>query len=136
MVARRAFTQLHLFMASCNHSWITRSHLQSHVLVTSRLNYSNMLYMMLPLKNILMLQLVQNIAARAVMCTPRATHSTLVLHNLQFRVLVLTFKALQGTESCYQWDHLSIVSSAYPNRPVREGVLQAPLGMRSIFGGS
>ncbi|KAF7253353.1 Fibroblast growth factor receptor 2 [Varanus komodoensis] len=77
----------------------------SHALVTSRLDFCNALYVGLPLKTIRILQLVQNRAARLLTGTGHYVHMTPVLRQLhwlpievwaQFKVLVMTYKALNG----------------------------------------
>ncbi|KAF7245360.1 RNA-directed DNA polymerase from mobile element jockey [Varanus komodoensis] len=77
----------------------------THALVTSRLDYCNALYMSIPLKMVRILQLVQNRAPRLLMGTGLCSHITPVLRQLhwlpievwaQFKVLVMTYKALNG----------------------------------------
>ncbi|KAM3835771.1 uncharacterized protein M6D78_010277 [Vipera latastei] len=75
----------------------------THVLVTSRLDYCNALYMGLPLRTTRRLQLVQNAAAQVVMGVSRYSHVTSLLRErhwlpvalqMRFKVLVMTYKAL------------------------------------------
>ncbi|XP_061487326.1 prostacyclin synthase isoform X4 [Rhineura floridana] len=105
-VARGAFYQLRLVAQL--RPYLDRENLASvvHVLVTSKLDYCNALYVGLPLKTVRKLQLVQNAAARLLTGTRRSDHITLILDRLhwlpicfraRFKVLVLTYKALHGT---------------------------------------
>ena len=112
-VAQRAFYQLQL-MAQL-HPYLDRDNLASvvHALVTSKLDYCNALYMGLPLKTVRKLQLVQNTAARLI--TRRFEHIRPILTLLhwlpirfraQFKVLVLTYKALHGLGPQYLMEPL------------------------------
>ena len=76
-----------------------------HTLVTSRLNFCNVLYIGLPLCLVQKLQLVQNMAESLVTGTPKGADITLVLKSLhwlpisfwvKYKVLVIAFKALHG----------------------------------------
>ncbi|KAF7253829.1 Lymphoid-restricted membrane protein [Varanus komodoensis] len=118
-VARSAFFQLRLIHQ-------LRPYLEddclatvTHVLVTSRLDFCNALYMGLPLKTVRILQLVQNRAAGLLMGTGRYVHMTPVLRQLhwlpievraQFKVLVMTFKALNGLGPGYLKERLRKVA--------------------------
>lgn len=77
----------------------------NNALVTSHLVYFNTLYIELPLKNIWKLQLVQNVAAHVINDVAYTADVTPLLHDLhwlpvcfwvQFKVLIVTFKALFG----------------------------------------
>lgn len=78
-------------------------------------------YMGLPLKNIWKFHLVQNAVVWTVICTSKIAHGTSLLHRLhwlplcfwvQFRVLILTFKA--GIGLGYLKDHLHRNTSTHP----------------------
>lgn len=104
VVARRTFSQLHL-----RHQWSfldQQAQLTlTHTLVTSRLEYSNALYMGLPLNSIWKLWLVWNAVSRPVRRAPRTAQVTPLFHELrwlpvyfwiQFKLLDWTWKVLHG----------------------------------------
>ncbi len=77
-----------------------------HTLISSRLNYYISFFTCLNQKSINRLQTVRNSAARLLARSKRSNHITLVLASLHwllvcFRILLLTFKALQSLSPCY-----------------------------------
>ncbi|KAF7252606.1 putative RNA-directed DNA polymerase from transposon BS [Varanus komodoensis] len=107
----------------------------THTLVTSRLDFCNVLYMGLPLKMLQILQLVQNRAARLLTGTGRCSHITPVLHQLhwlpievraQFKVLVMTYKALNGLGPGYLKECLRPYMPSCPLRSATDALLQEP----------
>lgn len=71
-----------------------------HALVTSRLDYYNVIYVGIPLKTMWKLQLVQNTAACTILPTPWFTYVTPLLCDLhwlpivfkvQFKLMVIIF---------------------------------------------
>lgn len=105
------------------------------ILVISCMDYCNMLYMGLSLTSIWKLQLIKNVAARIILGSPGMAHVTPPLHELhwlqvcfwvQFKVLIITFKALHGRLAGYLQNHLCPIISAYPTRSGRKGLLHMP----------
>ncbi|KAF7246312.1 Methyltransferase-like protein 4 [Varanus komodoensis] len=113
--ARSAFLQLRLIHQLRPYLEYDCLATVTHALVTSRLDFCNALYVGLPLKTVRILQLVQNRAARLLTGTGRYVHMTPVLRQLhwlpievraQFKVLVMTYKALNGLGPGYLKERL------------------------------
>ncbi|KAF7251291.1 Dystrophin, partial [Varanus komodoensis] len=107
----------------------------THALVTSQLDFCNVLYVGLPLKTVRILQLVQNRAARLLMGTGRCSHITPVLCQLhwlpievrtQFKVLVMTYKALNGLGPGYLKELLRPYMPSHPLRSATYALLREP----------
>ncbi|KAF7248518.1 NHP2-like protein 1 [Varanus komodoensis] len=104
----------------------------THTLVTSQLDFCNVLYVGLPLKTVRILQMVQNRAARLLKGTGRYSHITPVLYQLhwfpievraQFKVLVITYKALNGLGPGYLKERLLPYFPSCPLRSAAEALL-------------
>ena len=89
-------------------------------LVHSKLDYCNSLYYNLPATQINRLQVIQNALARAVTNTPKFAHITPILKSLhwlkikqrvEYKIISLTYTALQQREPRYILDKLHLRSS-------------------------
>ncbi|KAF7237899.1 Proteasomal ATPase-associated factor 1 [Varanus komodoensis] len=107
----------------------------THALVTSRLDFCNALYVGLPLKTVRILQMVQNRAARLLTGTGHYSHITPVLFQLhwlpikvraQFKVLVITYKALNSLGPGYLKERLHPYLPSRPLRLAAEALLREP----------
>uniref|UniRef100_A0A803TMD6 Reverse transcriptase domain-containing protein n=1 Tax=Anolis carolinensis TaxID=28377 RepID=A0A803TMD6_ANOCA len=134
-VAGRAFAQLKLVRQL--RPYLVKSDLATvvHALVTSRLDYCNALYVGLPLKTARKLQLVQRSAALLLTGAYYRERSTLLLKELhwlpftfrtQFKVQVITYKALNGLGPSYLSDRLSPYEPARSLRSSGEALLSLP----------
>ena len=94
-------------------------------IVIARFDYCNSVCVGLPMNRLQRLQLVQNSAARVISQTKRYTSMTPVLNELhwlpinkrcQFKILLLTFKSLNGCAPEYLCDMLNVYM---PNRSLR-----------------
>ena len=104
-----------------------------HAFVTSRLDNCNSVLHGLPNYVINRLQLVQNAAARLVVLSSKHDHVSPILADLhwlpihfriQFKILLLTFKALHGLAPVYLQDLLSKKSSSRNLRSSSQLLLQ------------
>ncbi len=103
-----------------------------HVCITSRVDYFNGL---LPKKTVRQLQLIQNTAARILTRTRTSEHITPVLRSLHwlhvtcridFKVLLLVYKSLNGIGSKYIADMLNEYKSNRPLRSLGSSQLEIP----------
>ena len=106
-----------------------------HAFITSRLDYCNSLYLGLPLTLVARLQMVQNAAARLLTNTKKCEHITPVLASLhwlpvqsriQFKTLLLVFKALHGLASSYIADIIHPHVAPRSLRSSSQGLLHVP----------
>ncbi|KAF7247959.1 putative RNA-directed DNA polymerase from transposon BS [Varanus komodoensis] len=134
-VARSAFLQLRLIHQLRPYLEYDCLETVTHALVTSCLDFCNALYVGLPLKMVRILQLVQNRAARLLTGTGRYVHMTPVLRQLhwlpievraQFKVLVMTYKALNGLGPGYLKKRLHPYMPSPPLRSAGEALLREP----------
>jgi len=113
-----------------------------HALVTSRLDYANALLNSVPQCQLLRLRHVQHCAARLITRTPRRDHMTPVLKELhwlpaeyrpQYKVLLLTYKALHGAAPPYIRDMIREYQPARTLRSSNRSLLEIPR-MRTSYG--
>jgi hypothetical protein len=106
-----------------------------HAFVTSKLDYCNSLYQGLPKKLLNKLQRVLNMAARVVTRTKKYDHITPVLSSLhwlpvheriQYKILILTFKALNGMAPAYLTELLKPYQPARVIRSANHKLLEIP----------
>ena len=104
-------------------------------MVTSRLDYNNSLLHGVPQRNLQKLQILQNAAARLVTRASRRCHTSQILRDLhwltvenliKFKLLLLTYKALNDSSPSYITD---VLSPYVPTRNLRSSerhLLQVP----------
>ncbi|XP_038152993.1 uncharacterized protein LOC119791138, partial [Cyprinodon tularosa] len=115
-----------------------------HAFVTSRLDNCNSLLSGSPQTVVKSLQLIQNAAARVLMKMKKRDHITHILVSLhwlpvksriEFKILLLTYKALNGQAPSYIRD---LIVPYVPNRALRSqaaGLLVVPRISKSRMGG-
>ena len=122
-----------------------------HAFITSRLDYCNSLLYGVPDHHVQKLQRVMNASARLIFCAPKHCHITPLLKQLhwlpirlriEFKILLITFKVLQGSAPKYLIDLISVLPpSRYDLRRNNKGILlstpkrvtKATMGDRSFM---
>ena len=104
-----------------------------HAFITSRLDYCNSLLYGVPDHHMQKLQRVMNGSARLIFCAPKHCHITPLLQQLhwlpirlriEFKILLITFKVLQGSAPKYLTDLISVLPpSRYDLRRNNKGTL-------------
>ncbi len=115
-----------------------------HAFMTSRLDYCNALLGGCSACSINNLQMVQNASARVLTRTRKYDHISPVLstlhwlpikHCIDFKILLITYKALNGLAPQNLSDLLSLYSSPHPLRSQNSGHLIIPRISKSTAGG-
>ena len=118
-------------------NYLTKTATQTlvHSFVTSRLDCCNSLLYGLPQRNLNKLQTLQNAAVRMIIRAPRRCHTTQILKQLhwlpvekriKFKLLLLTYKALNELTPSYITDLLSPYVPARNLRSSDQHLLQVP----------
>ena len=104
-----------------------------HTFITRRLDYCNSLRYGVPDYHMQKLQRVMNSSERLIFCAPKHCHITpllLRLHclpirlRIEFKILLITFKVLQGSAPKYLTDLISVLPpSRYDLRRNNTGIL-------------
>ena len=114
-----------------------------HAFVTSRLDYCNSLLAACPKSSLKKFQLVQNAAARLLTGTNRREHITPVLQTLhwlpvefrvKFKILLLTYKSINGLGPAYLKDALVPYQPIRALRSENAGLLVVPRVAKSTVG--
>ncbi len=142
-VCRSAYYQIRRI--GCIRGYLTANATKSLVssLVTSRLDYCNVLLIILPKAQIGRLQCVQNTAARLITRTSKYSHITPVLKNLhwlpieyriQFKLLVYTFKSLHRLAPSYISNMVTLYTPLRKLQSWDKLLLQTPKTNTATYG--
>ena len=136
----------HLYNIRKIRHYLTKSATESliHAFITSHLDYANSLLVGLPKCHTDRLQRILNSAARLVFQLPKYSHVTGLLRELhwlpmrariEFKILLLTFKAIHGLAPKYLTDALSVQKpSRYSLRSSNTINLVTPMAKRKTMG--
>uniref|UniRef100_A0A3B4C3D6 Reverse transcriptase domain-containing protein n=1 Tax=Pygocentrus nattereri TaxID=42514 RepID=A0A3B4C3D6_PYGNA len=143
-ITRTAFLHLHNIAKIRNALSLRDAETLAHAFITSRLDYCNALLSGCTSRNLNKLQLVQNAAARVLTETRTSDHISPALSSLHwlpvkfridYKILLLTYKALHGLAPEYLQD---LISHYEPSRPLRSqsaGLLIVPRIQKVSSGG-
>ena len=143
-VTRTAFFHLRNIAKLRNMLSVSDAEKLVHAFMTSRLDYCNALLAGCPASLINKLQLVQNAAARVLTRSRKYDHITPILSSLHwlpikfrinYKVLLLTYKALNGLAPVYLTDLLSPYNPSRSLRSLNSRLLVIPRISRSTKGG-
>ena len=114
-----------------------------HAFISSRLDNCNSLLINLPDKDLRKLQRIQNSSARLVALSKKRDHITPVLfdlhwlpviHRIDFKVLLLTYKTLSGMAPAYMSDMLHPYVPTRTLRSSSSNLLQMPSARTITYG--
>lgn len=134
-VVRASFFQLRLLAKAKPYLPLKGLETAIHALITSRLDYCNSLYVGLEQSTLRRLQLVQNAAARLLTGTRKRDHITPVLSALHwlpvqfridFKLLLIVFKVLNGLAPSYLVDLLHYHTPSRALRSSNQMLLDVP----------
>ncbi|XP_056098168.1 uncharacterized protein LOC130076896 [Rhinichthys klamathensis goyatoka] len=143
-VTRTAFFHLRNIAKLRNMLSVSDAEKLVHAFMTSRLDYCNALLAGCPASSINKLQLVQNAAARVLTRSRKYDHITPILSSLHwlpikfrinYKVLLLTYKALNGLAPMYLTDLLSPYNPPRSLRSLNSRLLVIPRISKSTKGG-
>ena len=114
-----------------------------HAFITSRLDYCNALFLGVSAGSLQKLQRLQNMAARVLTRTRRCQHITPVLHQLhwlpvqyrvQYKTMLLTYRALHGLAPQYLTDLLPAATAGRTLRSSSQNNLLVPRTKLKTYG--